>query len=215
LADAVQYAHEQGIIHRDIKPHNVLLFSPEGPATAGSGPGATPAGGPSSGGAGCCRGWPTSAWPGCVRDSELTRTGTALGTPSYMPPEQTRGQKEQIGPASDVYSLGAVLYCLLTGRPPFQAADEWETMRQVREDEPVAPRSLNPATPKDLESVCLRCLAKEPLRRYGSARELAEDLDRFLAGQPTRARPVGLLERSWTLGAGATRWWPPCWLAWS
>jgi WD40 repeat protein len=199
LADAVQYAHDQGILHRDIKPHNVLLFAAaEGRSSGGYSGGLTQpadAAGPPAG-----RLVPRLADFGLAKlqqDSELTRTGTVLGTPSYMPPEQTRGDKGQIGPAADVYSLGALLYCLLTGRPPFQAADEWETMRQVREEEPVPPHALNPGVPRDLESVCLRCLAKEPGRRYGSARELGEDLDRFLHGKPTVARPVGALERGW------------------
>src|SRR5947199_171577 len=116
------------------------------------------------------------------RASRLSVTGEAMGTPSYMPPEQARGQLKAMGPASDVYGLGAVLYCLLTGRPPFQAADPLETMRQVCDEEPVPPRQLNPGVPHDLATVCLKALQKEAARRYASAADLAEDLGRFERG---------------------------------
>ncbi len=171
---AVQAAHERGVIHRDIKPHNILLAEVTKPLV------------------------PKLTDFGLARigdGSSLTRSGEQLGTPSYMPPEQAAGRTNQIGPVSDVYSLGAVLYCLLTGRPPFQAATPLETMRQVMEQEPVAPRMLNPAVPRDLETVCLKCLEKAPERRYTTARELAEELGRFKAGAPVLARPVGIVER--------------------
>ena len=118
-----------------------------------------------------------------------------MGTPSYMSPEQARGQLKEIGPWSDVYGLGAVLYQLLSGRPPFHSASEHETLRQVREEEPVPPKQVNAGVPVDLEKVCLKCLQKECARRYSSAGELAEELSRFLRGEPVKARPVGLGER--------------------
>ena len=127
----------------------------------------------------------------------MTATGDVLGTPSYMPPEQAEGRVRDIGPHSDVYSLGAVLYCLLTGRPPFQAATPAETQRLVLDQEPVPPRRLNASVPADLQTICLKCLQKSPDRRYASAAALAEDLDCFLGARPIKARPVGVLTRSW------------------
>jgi hypothetical protein len=127
--------------------------------------------------------------------SELWQTGQVLGTPGYMPPEQARGRAKGFSPTLDVYGLGAVLYCLLTGRPPFQAADALETMRQVCHDEPASPRQLNPAVPRDLEAVCLKSLRKIPGDRYASAQELADDLGRWLAGEPVRVRPPSLWRR--------------------
>lgn len=172
VADAVQYAHDKGIIHRDLKPHNILLTAQGQPKVTDFG----------------------LAKKQSV-DSSLTATGQALGTPSYMPPEQVSGKNELVGPLADVYSLGATLYCLLTGRPPFQAATALDTMLQVLERSPVPPRQLNPAIPRDLETICLKCLEKVPAQRYSSASELALELDRYLKGEPILARPVSRWER--------------------
>lgn len=173
VAEAIQYAHDRGVVHRDLKPQNILVARDGEPKVADFGLAKRQDG-----------------------DAQLTATGTALGTPSYMPPEQATGKTDQVGPLADVYSLGATLYCLLTGRPPFQAATQLETMRQVVEQEPVSPRALNQAVSVDLETICLRCLEKEPARRYASAQALADDLRRFLGGEPIAARPVGPFERS-------------------
>lgn len=174
IAEAVHYAHTKGIIHRDLKPRNVLIDQDDQPKITDFGLAKRLEG-----------------------DSDLTATGQVLGTPSYMPPEQAMGKLDWIGPRSDVYSIGATLYCLLTGRPPFQAASTMETLHQVVDSEPVAPRLLNPAIPKDLETICLKCLRKEPADRYASASDLAEELHRFLNGEPIKARPIGRLEAAW------------------
>jgi WD40 repeat protein/tRNA A-37 threonylcarbamoyl transferase component Bud32 len=174
VAEAVAYAHGRGIIHRDLKCSNVLLDSDSQPRVTDFG------------------------LAKIVRsDSNLTMTGQVIGTPAYMSPEQAAGKNLEVGPASDVYSLGAVLYCVLTGRPPFHAASSMETLKQVLEQEPVSPRHLNPAVNRDLETICLKCLQKEASRRYGSAMELVEDLDHWLAGEPIKARPVSQPERLW------------------
>jgi WD40 repeat protein len=189
LAEAMQLAHSRNVVHRDLKPANILL--------ADDGPGKleAPARDPSSL-AGLV---PKVSDFGLARqldtDSGRTQAGQVMGTPSYMAPEQAAGRAHLAGPAADIYALGAILYECLTGRPPFKGASVLETLEQVRSQEAATPRSLNAKVPRDLETVCLKCLAKEPERRYASAHALAEDLRRWQAGEPIHARPVGRIER--------------------
>jgi tetratricopeptide (TPR) repeat protein len=193
LARAIHVAHQAGIVHRDLKPANVLFsFSREPLASA------TDA---------LARGSrlndviPKISDFGLAKkldaDEGQTTTGDILGTPSYMAPEQAWGMVHEIGPRTDVTALGAILYELLVGRPPFKGETLLETVDQVRKQEPVAPRLLQPKLPRDVETITLKCLQKEPARRYPDAAELADDLGRFLAGEPIRARPVGPAERAW------------------
>ncbi|WP_169978550.1 protein kinase domain-containing protein [Tautonia rosea] len=184
LADAVQHAHERGILHRDLKPSNVLLWpeaSGDGVAGLGFVPKLTDFG-----------------LARIVEEAgDETGSGVPIGSPPYMAPEQAAGRNREVGPASDVYGLGAILYELLTGRPPFRGESNPETIRMVLEQEVVAPRSLRPGLPKDLETITLACLAKEPWRRYASAAALADDLRRFLDGRPILARRASVPERAW------------------
>ena len=186
LAEAVRHAHDHGIVHRDLKPANILCSSEFRVPGSGS---------------------VNSKLE--TRNSKLkiadfglakrldadrgqTQSGAILGSPSYMPPEQALGDAKAVGPAADVYALGAILYELLTGRPPFKGGTLLETLELVRTTDPVAPRHLRARLPKDLETICLKCLQKEPGRRYATAGELADDLRRFLAGEPITAREDGI-----------------------
>ncbi len=174
VAEAVHYAHERGILHRDLKPSNVLIDAQDQPHVVDFGLARRLEG-----------------------DSELTVTGQVLGSPHYLPPEQAAGQRARVSRRTDVYALGATLYHLLTGRPPFQAESLAQTLDLVLHAEPVAPRLLNPAVPRDLETICLKCLEKEPSRRYPTARALADELARFLTGEPIQARPLGPAGKAW------------------
>jgi WD40 repeat protein/predicted Ser/Thr protein kinase len=176
LAEAVHFAHERGLLHRDLKPSNVLIDEADQPHITDFG-----------------------LAKRVDADQDLTLSGQVIGTPNYMPPEQADPKRGQTTPASDVYSLGAILYHLITGRAPFMAETLTQTLRLVVESEHVSPQLLNPSLPQDLETICLKCLEKEPERRYGSARELADELSRFLRDEPIRARPLGT-------GAKAVRW---------
>ncbi len=174
IAEAIEYAHRQGILHRDIKPSNILIDANDQVHITDFGLAMRVEG-----------------------ESGLTQTGQILGTPSYMPPEQAQAKRGLIGPGSDIYGMGALLYELLTGRPPFRGESTVETLRQVTETEPLSPRLLNPTIPKDLETICLKCLEKELHKRYATARFLAEDLNRFLKHEPILARPISRPARIW------------------
>jgi serine/threonine protein kinase len=198
VARAVQHAHEQGIIHRDLKPANVLLGGRSEPPSERSastdGPYRRERSDHTLGPLAAIQ--PKVADFGLARkldEQGITITGEVMGTPAYMSPEQAEGKKD-IGPAADVYSLGAMLYACLTGRPPFQAATALDVLFQVVNDEPVPARRLNRQVPVDLETICHKCLQKAPSRRYASAAELADDLERFLDGKPILARPLGAVE---------------------
>jgi serine/threonine protein kinase len=196
LARAVHYAHEHGIVHRDLKPANILLRRKseiEHPKSE------TAQGPPSDFELRISDLEPKIADFGLAKrldgDEHQTQSGTILGTPGYMAPEQAGGKNKEVGPAADVYALGAILYECLTGRPPFVAETAVETMLQLVSQEPPAPRTLSPRCPRDLETVCLKCLHKDPKKRYATALELADDLQRFLDGEPVRARRATAPER--------------------
>jgi eukaryotic-like serine/threonine-protein kinase len=192
LAKAVEHAHQQGIIHRDLKPGNVLLAaSPDG---SDVNPSSTlPPNVDSRSSSPDSSRTPMIADFGLAKHlvserESLTQTGAIVGTPSFMPPEQAAGNRGRIGPASDVYSLGAILYNCVTGRPPFQAATRIDTLFMVLEQDPVPPRLINPRVDRDLELICLKCLQKSPEMRYASAADLARDLEAYLGGEPLSIR---------------------------
>ena len=172
IAEAIHYAHQKGVLHRDLKPSNVLIDGNDQPRVTDFG---------------------LAKW--LEGKSDLTLTGQVLGSPSFMPPEQAGGKGRHVGPCGDIYSLGALLYHLVTGRPPFVAETPAATLRMVAEAEPVPPRLLNPGVPRDLETICLKALEKDPQQRYGTAQELANELGRFLRDEPIRARPVSRPEK--------------------
>jgi serine/threonine-protein kinase len=183
LAEAMEYAHREGIIHRDLKPANVVLTADGVPKITDFG-----------------------LAKHLGRPAGHAESGPIVGTASYMAPEQAAGQTAAIGPPADVYALGAILYELLTGRPPFRAETPLETLRHVREREPERPRAVNPQADCALEAVCLKCLQKDPRLRYPSAQALADDLKRWLAGEPILARPEGWLKRLWRAGRRLGGW---------
>jgi hypothetical protein len=174
IAEAIHYAHQQGILHRDLKPSNVLVDASDQPRITDFGLAKRLEG-----------------------DISITLTGQMLGSPNFMPPEQASSQRGKVGRHSDVYGLGAILYHLLTARPPFQAESFESVIHQLLNTEPVSPRLLNSSVPPDLETICVKCLQKEPSRRYQSAQELADELGRFLRHEPICARPITRAERAW------------------
>ena len=175
VARAVEHLHQQGIIHRDLKPSNILLDADGQPYVTDFGLAKVFADG-----------------------ADVTATGVIAGTPSYMAPEQASGRRAEITPATDVYSLGVILYELLTGRPPFHEESTFDTLMAVLSGDPPMPRSLNPRIPRGLELICLKCLAKEPRERYESAAALADDLDRFARGEVLAVRPPTMVQRCWS-----------------
>ncbi|MCI0534864.1 MAG: serine/threonine protein kinase [Verrucomicrobiales bacterium] len=174
IARAIEFAHRQGVLHRDLKPSNVLVDGFDEPCVTDFG-----------------------LARNLADNTDLTVTGQMLGSPNFMPPEQASGNLRRMGPTSDVYGLGAILYHLLTARPPFLAETFEATLAAVREREPMPPGQLNEKVPRDLETICLKCLEKDPSRRYETARELADELDRFLKDEPITARPVTRFEHAW------------------
>src|SRR3989442_3410037 len=174
IAEAIHYAHGQGILHRDLKPSNVLVDASDQPRITDFGLAKRLDG-----------------------NASITATGQMLGSPNFMPPEQASSQRGKVGRHSDVYGMGAILYHLLTARPPFQAESFESVINQLLNTEPVSPRLLNSSVPPDLETICVKCLQKEPSRRYQTAQELVNELNHFLRDEPIKARPVGRFEKAW------------------
>jgi tetratricopeptide (TPR) repeat protein/tRNA A-37 threonylcarbamoyl transferase component Bud32 len=174
IAEAIHHAHQQGILHRDLKPSNILIDNLGQPRVTDFGLAKQIKGA-----------------------SDLTVSGQVLGSPNFMPPEQAAGKRGHVGPWSDVYALGAILFYMLTGRPPFAAETMAETLQLVANTEPLSPRLLSPGVPRDLETICLKCLEKESRLRYGTVRELADELGRFLRDEPILARPINRIEKTW------------------
>jgi tRNA A-37 threonylcarbamoyl transferase component Bud32 len=191
IAEAVEFAHQHQVLHRDLKPSNVLIDSNDQPRVTDFG--LAKRVGSASSNARSPGLTVEKDTPGC----DLTMTGQMLGSPNFMPPEQISVRRGKVGPPSDVYSLGAILYHALTARPPFLGETVADTLQQVLHAEPVAPHLLNPGVPADLETICLKCLEREPVNRYATAQGLADELNRMLRGEPILARPVTRLERSW------------------
>src|SRR5690348_837690 len=181
VAEAIHYAHQQGILHRDLKPSNVLVDASDQPRITDFG---------------LAKRFGADSQL-LTHDSSITMTGQMLGSPNFMPPEQASAQRGKVGRHSDVYGLGAILYHLLTARPPFQAESFESVIYQVLNAEPVSPHLLNSSVPSDLETICVKCLQKEPSRRYHSAQELADELGRFVRQEPIQARPITVAERTW------------------
>ena len=202
LARTMEVAHQRGIVHRDLKPANILLAKLGSQSSMIRNRETDSSSLPADH-------WSRTTVPkiadfGLAKrtddDSSQTQSGAILGTPSYMAPEQAGGKNREIGPAVDIYALGAILYELLVGRPPFKAGNPIDTVRQVIEQEPVPPRQLEPRVPYDLETICLKCLEKDPARRFATAADLADDLRRFVDGDPILARPTPAWERAWKWG---------------
>ena len=193
LARAMEHAHQRGILHRDLKPANVVLYAPECVDEAA--------------GSRAWEGGNVASWVPRICDfgmaklreaeGDETSSRIACGSPSYMSPEQAEARQSDINATTDVYGLGAILYQMLTGRPPFCGDNDLETLRQVVGEEPARPRKLRPDLPHNLETICLKCLAKKPGQRYATAAALADDLERFLDGRPIQARRVATWERGW------------------
>jgi WD40 repeat protein len=184
LARTMHHAHQRGIVHRDLKPANILLQAADGRSPMDKRDATIPK-------------ITDFGLAKQLQSPGMTQSGTVLGTPSYMAPEQALGRNREVGPAADIYALGALLYEMLCGKPPFRAETSLDTMLQVASADPVPLGRLQPALPRDLQTICEKCLHKEPWKRYDTAEALADDLRRFMTGEPIHARPIGRMERIW------------------